>query len=124
MEHAYLRAIYWRLTGIVMAATLISLVAVSYFAHQAFERALAPEMASKAVSVGASVRSLIVKALGYGIEYQALHGVEQSFAEMKSENPDFSYMVATDERGAILSQSGTVPEGVRAHFMAPELLNA
>lgn len=111
MEQAYLRRIYWKLTGAIMVVMLVALAAISYFSHQAFERHLVPEMANKALTVGTSVNSLITKATGYGIEYKQLYGVEQSFAEVRAKTPDFTYIAATNEDGKILWEAGVRARG-------------
>lgn len=122
LDKRYLRRIYWRLTGVIMVAIIVALAAISFLSHKEFERQLIPEMANKAVTVGMSVRALILKAVGYGIEFRSLYGVEQSFEEARSENPEFSYMAATDDRGNILFQLGSQPPGAAAYFADPGVL--
>ncbi len=123
MNGNYLRRIYWRLTGVVMIAIIIAaLMANSYLSHRAFERALVPEMAKKTATVGVSVRSLMLKAVEHGIDFRALHGVEQTFDEVVSENPDFSFIAATDASGTILYRRGRVDPKIEAHFHAPATL--
>ena len=79
MSAGYLRRMYWRLTGVMMMVVIGALAANSYLSHRAFEEALVPEMEKKAASVGASVRLLIQKAVGYHIPFTALYGVEEAF---------------------------------------------
>jgi MFS family permease len=124
MNSAYLKRIYWQLTGLTMAAMIIALAAISAIAHGEFEDQLVPEMAKKATTVGASVRALVQKATGYGVDYRALYGVEGTFEEVRSENPEFGYMAMTDERGHVLYQFGSPPAGAQAHFTSPEVLRA
>ena len=59
-QKGYLRSVYWRLAGVIMACVVLSLMAVSYFSHRVFERTLVPEVEKKATTVGASVRSLVL----------------------------------------------------------------
>ena len=118
MENSYLRSVYWRLTGVIMAAVLLSLAGFSYFSHKAFERNLVPDVAHKASIVGASVRSLITKATSLGFDYRSLYGVQQAFDNLRSENPEFGYIGATDVEANILFQSGGPPPGLRAHALS------
>lgn len=124
MNTAYLKRIYWQLTGLTMAAMILALAAISVIAHEEFEDQLVPEMAKKATTVGASVRSLVQKATGYGLDYRALYGVESTFEEVRSENPEFAYLAMTDELGRVLYQYGSPPPGAAAHFASAEVLRA
>jgi MFS family permease len=124
MEQAYLRRIYWKLTGAIMLVMLAALAAISYFSHQQFERHLVPEMAKKAMTVGTSVNALIAKATGYGIEYKQLYGVEQSFAEVRTETPDFNYIAATDEDGKVLWDTGARGRGTGQYMASASVLRA
>lgn len=122
MEQAYLRRIYWQLTGAIMAVMLAALAGMSWFSHKAFERELVPEMALKAATVGASVRALINKAMDYGIAFSDIYGAEQALKESDDDNHDISYLALTDARGSILADSGRRPAGARAHFESPQVL--
>ena len=79
LEKNYLWRIYWRLAGVIMVCVVIALAVVSYFSHAVFQRELIPETEQKAATVGASVRALVLKATGYGIDFSSLYGVEQTF---------------------------------------------
>ena len=122
MNERYLKRVYWRLAGVVMIAVVTALAANAYLAHQTFERALVPEMAKKAATVGASVRSLILKAVEHHIDFHSLQGIDQTFDEIVEENPDFSYLSTTDRRGVVLYQRGTPPKGIDAYLHAPTTL--
>lgn len=122
MSAGYLRRMYWRLTGIVMLVVVGALAANSYLSHQTFEEALVPEMEKKAVSVGASVRLLIQKAIGYNIAFSQLYGVEEAFRHVRNENPDFAYIAATNALGEILYQDGKPAEGASVYFRQPGFL--
>ena len=122
MSAGYLRRMYWRLTGVMMMVVIGALAANSYLSHRAFEEALVPEMEKKAASVGASVRLLIQKAVGYHIPFAALYGVEEAFRNVRHENPDFAYIAATNVVGDILYQDGKPAEGATAYFRDRALL--
>ena len=122
MNQTYLRGIYLRLAGVLMMIVLLALGANAYLSHRAFERALAPEMAKKVASGGASARSLIVKAMELRIGFRELYGVEQSFDDLKGSIPEISYVAVTDHQGSILYQRFTPPAGAAAHFRDPSIL--
>ena len=125
MNHSYRRNIYLRLAGVVMAVVVLALVASSYLSHQAFERGLAPVMARKVATVGASVRSLVLKAVEHRIEFGELYGVEQKFDEVIKEIPEVTYMAMTDAKGKILYQRlepRSKPAKAEAYFRSAPVL--
>ncbi len=124
MEQAYLRGIYRRLTGAILMTVLTALAAIAWFSQQAFEQVLVPEMQLKAHTVGMSEIALIAKATAYGVPYRDLYGVAESFAELRRENPDFSYLAATDGDGNILWESGARPDGMQAHAASRAVLRS
>jgi MFS family permease len=119
---SYLRGIYLRLAGVLTLVVLAALAANAMLSHRAFERALAPEMAKKIASVGASIRALVLTAVGNDIEFRALYGVDQRFDEIKSEAPEVSYIAITDEHGKILHQRFRPPAGATDYFRSPGVL--
>ena len=70
----------------------------------------------------ASVRALVLKAVDNGIDFSQLYGVEQTFAEVFEENPEFAYMAITNTDGNVLYARGTEPIGARTHFRNPVVL--
>ena len=124
MNQSYLRSIYLRLAGVVMLVVALALAASAYLSHRAFERSLAPEMAKKVASGGASARSLVLKAMELQIGFRELYGVEQTFDELKGSIPEVSYVAVTDTQGSILYQRFSAPAGAAAHFRTPAVLAA
>jgi MFS family permease len=118
----YLRGIYLRLAGVVMLVVALALGAMSYFSHRTFEAALAPEMAKKIATVGASTRALVLRAVEQGIDFRQLYGIEQKFDEVKADIPEVSYFAITDDKGAVLYQRLKAPTGAAEHFSQPSLL--
>src|SRR6185503_3868656 len=116
LEKNYLWRIYWRLAGVIMVCVVVALAVVSYFSHRVFDQELVPETEQKAATVGSSVRALVLKATSYGIDFSQLYGVEQTFAEVFEENPEFAYMAITNTDGNVLYTRGTEPIGARTHF--------
>ena len=122
MTSNYLRGIYLRLAGAVTLVVMLALVAGSVLSHRTFETALAPQLAAKLASEGASVRSLVLKAVENGIEYETMYGVEQRFVDAKGDVPELSYIAITDASGKILHESAKTPEGAAARFRSSEVL--
>lgn len=122
LEKNYLWRIYWRLAGVIMVCVVVALAVVSYFSHRVFERELVPETEQKAATVAASVRALVLKATGYGVQFHNLYGVEQTFGEVFEENPEFTYAAMTDLDGQLLFQRGKEPVGAREYFRQPAVL--
>jgi MFS family permease len=121
-EKNYLWRIYWRLAGVIMVCVVVALAVVSYFSHRVFDRELVPETEQKAATVANSVRALVLKATSYGVPFQELYGVDQTFGEVFEENPEFTYAAITDIDGNLLFQRGREPEGAREYFRAPAVL--
>jgi MFS family permease len=124
VSQSYLRIIYLRLAGVVMLVVVLALAASAFLSHRAFEAALAPEMAKKVASGGASARSLVLKAMENHIAFREIYGIEQTFDELKRSIPDIAYVAITDTQGTVLYQRFTAPAGAEAHFRAPDVLAA
>jgi MFS family permease len=118
----YLRGIYLRLAGVLTLVVLVALAANAMLSHRAFERTLAPEMAKKMASVGASIRSLVLTAVQNDMEFTALYGVDQRFDDVKSEAPEVSYIALTDQRGKILHDRFKAPAGTAEYFRSAPVL--
>jgi predicted MFS family arabinose efflux permease len=122
MTQSYLRSIYLRLAGVVMLVVVLALAANAYLSHRAFEAALAPEMAKKVASGGASARQLVLKAMEHQIAFREIYGIEQTFDELKRSIPDIAYVAVTDAQGAIVYERFNAPAGAQAHFRQPQVL--
>jgi MFS family permease len=122
MNVSYLRGIYLRLAGAVTLVVMLALLANAYLSHHIFERALAPQIASKVSSVGASIRALVFRAVESGVEFRELYGVTDRFAEIRDEVPEISYIGITDLAGAVLHHSATEPAGASAYFQTEPVL--
>lgn len=124
MTQSYLRSIYLRLAGVVMVVVVLALAANAYLSHRAFEAALAPEMAKKVASGGASARQLVLKAMEHQIAFREIYGIEQTFDELKRSIPDIAYVAVTDAQGATVYERFKAPAGAQAHFRQPQVLAA
>jgi MFS family permease len=118
----YLTKIYLRLAGVVLLVVALALAAVSLLSHRSFERALAPELAKKIATVGASTRSLVLKAVEQNIDIKDLYGIEQKFDEVKADTPEISYFAITDVQGAVLHQRLKPPAGAASYFRQADVL--
>lgn len=115
-NNAYLRRVYLQLAGVVTLVVMLALAANAFLSHRTFEHALAPQMAAKVASVGASVRALVLKAVENGVSFDELYGVAERFGTVKAEAPEISYIAITDARGSVRHQSTNAPQGAPAHF--------
>ncbi len=122
MNHGYLRGVYLRLAGVLTLVVLLALLANAAVSHRAFEAALAPEMAKKVTSSGASVRALVIRAHDSGVAFGELNGVEQRFDEVRTEMPEVSYVALTDVHGVALHQRFKAPAGAAAYLRSPDVL--
>jgi MFS family permease len=122
MDRAYLQRLYWRLAGVVMLVMLTVLTATSAVTRHAFEQQLLPELASKAVTVGISARTLLLRAIDYGFDYRQLYGVDVAFDELRRDNPDLAYIGASDANGRLLFESGERALGAESHFAGADRL--
>ena len=125
MNQTYLRSIYLRLAGVVMLVVMAALTSSAYLSHRAFERALAPELSKKVLTVGGSVRSLVLKAVENRIDFRELYGINQKFDEVIEAIPEVNYIAITDTQGKILHQrleKGTPAAQADAYFLSPKVL--
>ncbi|HEX5128501.1 MAG TPA: MFS transporter [Usitatibacter sp.] len=122
LEKNYLWRVYWRLAGVIMLCVVLALAVVSYFSQRVFEAELVPETQQKAATVASSVRALVLKATSYGVPFDSLYGVDQTFREVIDENPEFSYAAITDLDGKVLYARGDEPRDARTYFARPKVL--
>jgi MFS family permease len=122
MNPGYLRGIYLRLAGVVTLAVMMALALNAYLSQRTFENALAPEVAKKVVSVGGSIRSLVLRAIESGIPLKELYGVTEGFDEVREEVPEVAYLAITDTDGRVLHERMNAPPGVGAYLAAPKTL--
>ena len=122
MNASYLRGIYLRLAGVVTLVVFGSLLVNAYLSQRAFETALAPQMAAKVASVGASMRALVAKAVGSGVGFDQLFGVTASFDEIKEDSPEITSFALTDTKGSVRHTKGPLPKGAEAYFGSAEIL--
>jgi MFS family permease len=122
VSERYLRGIYLRLAGAIMLVVVLALSVNAFLSHRAFESALAPAMAKKVATVGASIRALVLRAVDNRIDFRELYGVEQKFDEVKAESPELSSFAITDTAGRVLHQRLKITDEVKRHFASPDLL--
>jgi len=122
MNPGYLRGIYLRLAGVVTLIVMLALAINAYVSQRTFERALAPEVAKKVVSVGASIRSLVLRAVESGIAFNELYGVTDGFDEMHEDAPEVAYLALTDTSGRVMHERMKAPPGAAAYLTSPGTL--
>jgi MFS family permease len=124
VSERYLRGIYLRLTGAIMLVIVLALAVNAVFSHRTFEQALAPQMAKKVATVGASIRSLMLKSYENTMDFKELFGVEQVFDEVRESIPEIASFAVTDPKGRLLRRHLALPEDAEAHFAQPRVLAA
>ena len=122
MNKTYLRRIYLRLAGAVTLVVMLALLANAFLSHRTFEHALAPQMAAKAATVGASIRALVLKAVENGVGFNELYGVNERFAAVKDEAPEISYLSITNASGVVLHESAATPAVAAEHFRSADVM--
>ncbi|MBL8329509.1 MAG: MFS transporter [Rubrivivax sp.] len=123
MSNLFLRGIYLRLAGAVTLVVMLALLANAVLSHRVFEQALAPQLASKAYSVGASVRALVNRAVENGVSFSELYGVTERFTEVKEEVPEISYIGISDLKGKVLYRSAQESDEAAAHFRSKGIVD-
>ena len=122
MNERYLRSIYLRLAGVLTLVVLLALACNAWLSHRSFERALAPQVAQKAVTIGAGLRALVVRAVDNGVGFGQLYGVNEQFEAIRAESPELSYLALTDVQGEVLHENTPARTATRQHFRSPEVL--
>ncbi len=122
MNTGYLRGIYFRLAGVVTVVVMLALMVNAYLSQKSFERALAPQLATKVAGVGASIRSLVLRAVESGVSFRELYGVTERFAEIREEAPEVTYFALTNAQGQVQHEKGNAPSGAASHFTSPAML--
>jgi len=122
VNSTYLRGIYLRLAGVVTLVVTLALLANAVLSHRTFERALAPQIANKVVSVGASLRALVLKAEENGVSFNELYGVSERFTQIKLEAPEISYIAIADASGSVMHESAAAPSEATPYFRSAKVL--
>lgn len=122
MNNNYLRGIYLRLAGVVTLVVMLGLGFNAYLSHRTFEKALAPQMAKKVVTIGAGIRALVVRAVDSGVDFRQLYGVTERFKEVRAESPEISYIAVTDEHGQVQHESAVSAPELKRHFSSAGVL--
>lgn len=95
------RTVLLAVASVIAAIALSSLFLMRYFAEE-----LEPEIHEYAYAVGRSVAVTLEKAVGYGIPFGQLRGVERYLDEVREDHPAVLYMTVTNRRGTVLHHSG------------------
>lgn len=92
------------LTGVILLAALSGF---SLFAMRAFEERLAPEIGKKSATLGRILTAQIERAVGYGIPFTQLVGMDPFLASVLQDNPEIAYLLMTDTEGVARYAAGT-----------------
>ena len=93
----------------------LSFVAISYFALENYSDDIAQSIDRKSMTVGNSIKQILLKALDAGVPFDALRGMDRYFAEITRENEEISYLVITDSSDKVLYQIGWGHSDVDTH---------
>ena len=121
MTSSYLRAIYLRLAGALMLVIVAALAVSAYTSHHVFERMLAPEMAGKVASGGASTRAVLLRALEHSVPFTQIYGIDQTFDELRTTIPEVAYAAVTDAEGKVVYSRFKAPAGAADYFRRPQV---
>jgi len=97
-----------------MALLLSAAALISFLAMGEFERVLVPELDKKGVRLAESVRSLLVKSIGYGVPLERLNGTTDYFDEVLAEHQETRYLALTRSNGTLLYASSALPKQLLA----------
>ena len=82
----------WRLTGVTLAVLLAASVLTAWRALTVFEPAILTELNLKAAALGGNLANDLARALGYGIPFDRLEGVNAAFDTVLKSNPDIDFL--------------------------------
>ena len=102
----YARWISRRIHALTLLILLVALIGFSLFAMQAFEARLAPEIGRKSATIGRILTAQIERAVGYGIPFAQLTGMDPFLSSVFQDNPEVAYLLITDATGTILYAAG------------------
>lgn len=103
---------------LTMVLVISSSILMSFFAVRKSERKIIPEMDKKAITIGESIDSLIIKAVEYGIPFDSLKGTKEFFESVLKDNPEIKYIAITDPEGNMLYNHGANIEPIMSFFKA------
>lgn len=96
-------------------AALVLVPPLAYFATeslQEFEQAVTPELNVKAAAIGRDLKSQVERAVGYGIPFDRLVGMDEFLGSVLIANPEIRYLAASDADGRVLFVQGIVERGM------------
>jgi len=88
-----------------------------------FESSLTPELDKKAQVIGKNVVADIERAVGLGIPFSELNGVDAYLTQVKNTYPEIKYAAVTDAAGRSLFKSNELDAKTTAFFRSVEALN-
>ena len=99
----------WRLTGVTLAVLLAASVLTAWRALTVFEPAILTELNLKAAALGGNLANDLARALGYGIPFDRLEGVNAAFDTVLKSNPDIDFLALNDAAGHRHTAVGQAP---------------
>ncbi len=102
----FARRLIGRILALTVVSLLVALAALSFFAMQSFETKLAPEIGKKSASIGRSLNVQIERAVGYGIPFTDLQGMDDFLNNLLKDNHEIGYVIVTDASEKPLYSNG------------------
>jgi len=112
------RALVMKLFALTLTLLVLPSFAISWYALNAFERELLPEIDKKSAVVGRSIATQMGRAVEYGISMNRMVGVNDFLREILEDNRNINYVAVADADGRIVYSLGLRPT------MRPELERA
>lgn len=124
MSKDFVKSTTRRLFAFALVVLLLSQAAMSLMSWGFIQNNLLPEMDRKAATLGDSTRDRILYALGVGIPFDQLAGMESFFNSTLLGNDDIGYLAITTPEGRLIYHSTTATEVLQQHLggIAPRLL--
>lgn len=113
-----------RLFGLAIVLLIASLIGISYDALKQFERDLVPETNRKALVVGQSLATEIVRAVNLGIPLEYLGGMERYLKVTLESHSEIRYLAVADDTGKVLFGVGGITPDVTAYYRETAMLPA
>lgn len=113
------RTLTVRLVCLTLALLVGAAVVLSWGALQSFERALLPELERKAVTIGAVVTGAVGRALGLGVPFAEMRGVDAFLQDLLDAHGELAFLALTDAGDEVRFTRGRTPDEIAALLAAP-----
>lgn len=109
-EAAIARQLSLRMVAAASALLLAAMVVLSFFALDAFERHLLPEIAAKEATLARTIERDLALAIRNGIPLQDLRGVDAYLDNARKEHEEVAYIAFVDPDNTLLFATGNITD--------------